>query len=131
MEMEKDMDRFIALLDEKEEGKDGYEPLAYSNVQCTRSSRNFGWGGRRRYKHRCVIRNKAALIEYETFVGVCSDDGQMKQIICIARADTWMTRAMEDRKDRLKGVGRGDKEPHVLKTRYNALPPVATANLQV
>lgn len=41
-----------------------------------------------------------------------------------------MTCVNEDPSRRLKCVGRGGKELHVLKTRYNALLPVGTANLQ-
>lgn len=41
-----------------------------------------------------------------------------------------MTFVIEDRSRRFKGVGSGGKEQHVLKTRFNALLPVATRNLQ-
>ena len=48
----------------------------------------------------------------------------------IARADAWMTSVIEDMQRRLRGIGRGGREPRVLKSRYNALLPVATANVQ-
>ena len=41
-----------------------------------------------------------------------------------------MTAVIEYMRRRLSGVQRGGREPYVLKTRYDALLPVATANLQ-
>lgn len=35
-------------------GTAGYEPLAYTDVQCTRSSRDCGMELKRGYKHRCI-----------------------------------------------------------------------------
>lgn len=73
--------------------------------------------------------NAPARISYEKVTGVISDDGQSTSIFCIAWMDAWIACSFEDLHRRLKGVGGGIKEPYVLKTRYNALIPVATANI--
>lgn len=44
--------------------------------------------------------------------------------------DARMTYFIENPHRYLKDVGRGSKEPHVLKTRYNALLPISIDNLQ-
>ena len=77
-----------------------------------------------------LFRNKAARVAYDTFIGTRPSDGQTTSLIWVARADAWMTCVIEDLRRRLKGVSRGGREPHVLKTRYIALLPNATANLQ-
>lgn len=53
----------------------------------------------------------------------------MTWLIWSVRADAWMTSVIEGMQRRLNGIGSGDREPYFLKARYNALTPVATANL--
>lgn len=77
-----------------------------------------------------LLRNTEARITYETFIGVCSDDGKATSIMWIARVDSWMTCVMEDPKCRLKDVGRKGEDRHALKTRYNALIPFAIAKIR-
>ena len=67
---------------------------------------------------------------YDTFIGTPPSDGQTASLIWLARDDAWMTSIIEDLRRRLKGVSCGGREPQVLKTRYLALLPKATANLQ-
>lgn len=71
-----------------------------------------------------------ALMGYETFIGVVPEAARTKSIVCVAWADAWMTCFIEDLERYFKGVRRGGREPHVRKTRYNELLPVASANIQ-
>lgn len=77
-----------------------------------------------------LFRNKAALIAYEMFIGVFSDEEKATSIIWIARVASWATSVIKDLSCGLKVVARGGKEPHFLKTMYNSLLLVTTANLQ-
>lgn len=73
--------------------------------------------------------NKKARTAYETFIVVILHDGHNTSIMWIDHVDAWMSCVIEDLQRGLKGIGRGGKEPHVLKKRYSALVQVATENL--
>lgn len=74
-----------------------------------------------------IFCNKATRIAYDNFISTSLDKEQMTPLIWIDRFDSWMNCAMEDLQRRLKGIGQGGRELHVLKTRYNELLSVATA----
>lgn len=77
-----------------------------------------------------LFQNIAAHKAYETFIDICSDEGQTKSTNGIEWAHAGITCVMEDISRRLKLVGSRGKEQHVMNTAYNALLPVATTNPQ-
>lgn len=100
--------------------------------------------------------SKTASISYDTFVVIILEEGQTQSIIRIATADAWISCVIKAFRRCLKAVGRfppvlercilfsirvvpdlrylhlsNYRNPHVLKTKYNAPLPFATANPQV
>lgn len=77
-----------------------------------------------------LLRNKHAHTAYETFIEVIMDEGHAKSLIWVALEDAWMISVIHDLQRLVKIVGMGRKRANVLKTRYNAVLPIVTANLQ-
>lgn len=77
-----------------------------------------------------LFRNMAVRVAYKTLIGVVTEAALSMSIILVTRANACMKFVIEYHQHRLKGERRWSREPHVLKTSYNELLPVATASLQ-
>lgn len=82
------------------------------------------------YQTDCIFLNRAARVAFVKFIGSVPDTDHKTSVKWVARANAWTTCASQSTSNAdLKKLTQKVPEPHVQKTRYNALLSVATGKL--